>query len=71
MKLQYESKYIKLRNNYLFVNNYYTHMKWVRFNISSLSKGEKKKLSMGLINKSITTKLWTAPCLVTAKYVHP
>lgn len=71
MKLNYESKYLVLKNNYLFLNNFYTHNRWVRLNISLLSKGEKKKLSMGLINKSITTKLWTAPCLVTAKYMHP
>lgn len=70
MKLHYESKYIVLKNNYLFLNNFYTHRKWVKFNVSLLSKGEKKKLSMGIINKSIHTKLWTA-CLTSAKHEHP
>ena len=70
MKLNYEDKYMVVRNNYVYLNNHYTHMRWVRFNISLLSKREKKKLSMGLINKSITYKLWTT-CLVTAKHEHP
>lgn len=70
MKLHFESKYVKVRNNYLFLNNFYTHGKWVKWNISSLSKGEKKKLCMGIINKSISTKLWTY-LLPTAKHEHP
>lgn len=70
MKLNYTSKYMVVKDNYLYLNNHYTHMKWVRFNISTLSKGEKKKICMGILNKSISTKLWTA-CLVTAKHEHP
>ena len=70
MKLDYTAKYIVLRNNYLYLNNFYTHGRWVRFNVSTLSKGEKKKLSMGLINKSINNKLWTV-CLPSAKHEHP
>lgn len=71
MKLHYESKYMVVRNNYLYLNDHYTHMRWVKFNISTLSKREKKKLCMGLINKSIYTKLWTAPILIGAKHEHP
>lgn len=71
MKLHYESRYMRVRDNYLFLNNSDTHLKWVKWNISTLSKGEKKKICMGIINKSIHKKLWTAPCLVGAKYEHP
>lgn len=70
MKLHYESRYMIVKGNYLYLNNHYTHMKWVRFNISTLSKGEKKKICMGILNKSISTKLWTI-CLVGAKHEHP
>lgn len=71
MKLNFASKYMVVRNNYLYLNNHYTHMRWVKWNISSLlSKGEKKKLTMGLINKSISTKLWGL-ALASAKHEHP
>lgn len=70
MKLHYESKYLVVRGNILYLNNHYTHLRWVRFNISLLSKGEKKKLSMGVINKAMSTKLWTI-CLAGAKHEHP
>ena len=70
MKLQYTSKYMIVTGNYLYLNNSETHRRWVRLNISILSKGEKKKLTMGLINKSMHKKLWTT-CLVTAKHEHP
>lgn len=70
MKLNYTSKYMVVKSNYLFLNDFYTHRKWIKFNISVLSKGEKKKLTMGLMNKSIRTKIWTV-CLVNAKHEHP
>jgi len=70
MKLHYESNYLVVRNNYLYLNDFYTYRRWVKFNISLLSKGEKKKLSMGVVNKSIHIKLWTI-CLANAKHEHP
>ena len=70
MKLNYEDKYMVVRNNYVYLNNHYTHMRWVRLNISILSKGEKKKLTMGLINKSMHKKLWGL-ALANAKHEHP
>lgn len=70
MKLNFESKYLIVRGNYTYINNFYTHGRWVRFNISLLSKGEKRKLCMGVVNKSIHTKLFTI-CLANAKHEHP
>ena len=70
MKLNYTSKYLVVRGNYLFLNDHYTHRRWVKFNISTLSKAEKKKLTMGLINKSMNSKIWTV-CLANAKHEHP
>lgn len=71
MKLNFESKYIVLRGNYLFLNNHYTHMRWVKWNISSLfSKGEKKKLTRGILNKAMGSKLWGL-ALASAKHEHP
>lgn len=71
MKLNYESKYLVLKNNYLYLNNFYTHNRWVKWSISSLfSKGEKKKVSMGLINKLMNTKLF-GRAWAQAKYEHP
>ena len=71
MKLQYTSKYMVVRNNYLYLNDHYTHMRWVKWNIGGLlSKGEKKKLSRGIINKAIHLKLWGL-ALASAKHEHP
>lgn len=71
MKLHYESKYLVVRGNYAYINNFYTHNRWVKWNISALfSKGEKGKISMGLINKTMRTKLW-GYALASAKHEHP
>lgn len=71
MKLHYESRYLVVRGNYLYLNDHYTHMRWVKWNIGALfSKGEKKKLTMGIINKTMGTKLWGL-ALASAKHEHP
>ena len=71
MKLNYTSKYLVVRNNYLYLNTFYTHNRWVKWNISSLlSKGEKKKLCMGVINKGIHNQLF-GYALASAKHEHP
>lgn len=71
MKLHYESRYLVVKNNYLYINNHYTHNRWVRWNIASLfSKGEKAKVNMGLINKTMHTKLF-GYAWANAKHEHP
>lgn len=71
MKLNYESRYMVVTGNYLYLNDHYTHMRWVKWNISSLfSKGEKKKICMGILNKAMHTKLF-GRALAHAKHEHP